>query len=331
MAAESRSSWGCVIVFGIIWLSGVAVFDWLTLPGLIKQWRAGWEFSSAQGTVLESRVVEEKGDESTSYRPYIRYEYQVGGAKLNGDRYRFGMKTQGHKLAGQVVRDHPPGSPIEVWYSPEKPTESALDRELSGQDLFLPMFLTPFHVIGLGFLLGPWVTSRKGPGGVPVLREGLGWRARLNYGHPLSAAFAGLGCLSFVAIFVVGFSTGMNPSANTMRLTWTILLALSAYTGLHTLKHNQLGKTDLRIEPGRLEYTPSGASSLRQSVALSQIEGLEVVTQESRDSEGTVTRTYELQLKLADGQSHAIRQWSSLSQAQEFGNWLQNITGVKFL
>lgn len=330
MAAESKTSWGCLALFGLIWLSGVAAFDFLTFPNLIKQWRAGWEFTSTQGTVVESRVVESKGDESTSYRPYIRYQYQVGETKMSGDRYRFAMNTPGRKQALHVVRDHPPGSSIKVWYSPEKPEDSILDPELSGQDLFLPMFLTPFHVIGLAFVLGPWFTSRKGPGGVPVLREGLGWRARLSYGHPLSAALAGLGCLSFVAIFVVGLATGMNPSAQVMRVTWSVLLALSAYTGLHTIKHNQLGKTDLRIEPGRLECTPSGSNSQRQSIALSQVDRLEVVTHESRDSEGTVSYSYELQLKLVNGESHALRQWSSLGQAQEFARWLEGAAGVRF-
>jgi len=329
MAAESKSTWGCLAIFGLIWLSGVAAFDCLTFPGLVRQWRASWQYSSTQGIVLESRVIEEKGDESTSYRPHIRYQYQVGETSLSGERYRFGMNTPGHKLAFRTVHDHPPGSPIEVWYSPEDPGVAVLDRELSGQDLFIPMFLTPFNVVGLGFLLGPWLAARKGPGGVPVVREGLGWRARLSYGHPLSAAIASLGGLSFLAIFVVGLSTGMNPGAEVMRLTWTAVLGLSGYIGLRTVQHNQLGKTDLRIEPGRVEFTPAGAFGQRQSVATSEIEGLEIVTHERCDSEGTVTHTFELQLKLISGESHGLRQWNSRGQAQEFASWLQVVAGLK--
>jgi len=329
MATGSKSSWGCLALFGLIWLSGVSAFDWLTVPGLVRQWRASWQFSSTQGTVLESRVIEETGDDSPSYRPYIRYQYQVGESKLTGDRYRFGMKTPGRKLAVRTVRDHPPGSPLEVWYSPENPENSVVDRELSGQDLFLPMFLTPFNVIGLGLLLGPWFAARRGPGGIPVVREGLGWRARLGYAQPFSAALATLGCLSFVAIVVVSLSTGMNPSASLMRFTWTILLTLLAYTGFRTVKHNRLGKTDLRIEPGRLEFTPIGVSRLRQSAATSQVKGMELVTHERCDSEGVVAHTFELQLKLNNGESHGLRQWNSLGQAQNFANWLQSVAGVR--
>ena len=72
------------------------------------------------------------------------------------------------------------------------------------------------------------------------------------------------------------------------------------------------------------------SGSQRQSIALSQVDRLEVVTHESRDSEGTVSYSYELQLKLVNGESHALRQWSSLGQAQEFARWLEGAAGVRF-
>lgn len=310
---------GCMWIFGLIWILGVAAFDWSAFSGIYRQARAAY-YTSAQSTVLEARVVEKKGDDSTSYEPYLQYRFSAGGKTWTGDRYRYGMHDSKLRPAQAIVTAHPVGSQLEIFYSPEDPSESVVDNQLSGRDTFIVMFLMPFNAIGLGFLLGPLMMRRNGPGGVPVVREGMGWRVRLKYTHPLAAAVASLGCLSFVAIFLVGLSSSMNPSMETMRLTWMMVAGLSGWAAFKAAQSNRIGAGDLRIEPGRIEYCSGGQ---RESRPISEITAVEINKLEKRDSDGDATYTFEVVLRLHSGDSHPLHVWSSESQACAFADWLK--------
>ncbi len=310
---------GCLGIFGLLWLLGVAAADWMALSGIYQQARAT-HFTAAQATVLQSRVIEKEGDESTTYRPYLEYRFEAGGQTYTGDRYRYGLPVNGLRTARRIVKAHPVGSQLEIWYAPENPNHSVVNNQLNGQDAFMVMFLVPFNAIGLGFLFGPLLMRRNGPGGVLVVREGMGWRARLKYTHPLAAAFTSLGCLSFVTIFVVGISSSMSPSLETMKLAWMTVAGLAGWAAFQAAQSNRLGAGDLRIEPGRVEYS---SGNQRESRPLSEIESVEIVTHEKRDSDGDVTYRYEVQLRLKSGENHPLHEWNSEPQARAFADWLR--------
>lgn len=292
----------------------------MALSGIYRQARAA-HYVPAQATVLDARVIEKKGDESTSYEPYLQYRFSAGGRNFTGDRYRYGLHESKRRQARALVNAHPVGSQLEIWYSPEDPNESVVDNQLCGRDAFMVMFLMPFNTIGLGLLLGPLLMRRNGPGGVPVVREGMGWRVRLKYTHPLVAAFTSLGCLSFVAIFLVGLSSSMNPGMDTMRLTWMMVAGLSGWAAFKAAQSNRIGAGDLRIEPGRIEYSSGGQ---QESRPISEIAAIETNKIEKRDSDGDATYTYEVVLQLHSGESHPLHVWSSESQARTFADWLKN-------
>ena len=310
---------GCLWLFGLVWMLGVALFDWMALSGIYRQARAGY-YTSAQATVLDSEVLEKRGDESTTYQPYLRYRFEAGGQVYTGDRYRYGLADAGRRTSKAIVRAHPVGSTVDIWYAPEDPNESVVDNRLSGRDAFLVMFLMPFNTIGLGLLLGPLLMRRNGPGGVVVVREGLGWRARLQYTHPLVAAGASVGCFSFLAIFAVGITSSMNPAMETMKVTWMAVLALSGWAAFKAAEGNRLGTGDLRIEPGRVEYSHGGQ---RESRSLSEIRAVEVKRVETRDSDGDKTYRYEVELQLHTGEAHTLHQWSGEAGAGDFASWLR--------
>ncbi len=314
---------GFLSIFGLIWLLGVAAFDKLVFTGIYQQARAG-HYISAQATVIDSRVVEKKGDDSTSYEPYLQYRFSAGGKDFSSDRYRYGMHDSSRRRSRAIVEAHPVGSQLEIWYAPEDPEQSVVDNQLTGQDAFMVMFLMPFNTIGLGFLFSPLLMRRNGPGGVPVVREGMGWRVRLKYTHPLVAGFVSLGCLSFAAIFLVGFSSSMNPSLETMRLAWMAVGGLSGWAALNAAQSNRIGASDMRIEPGRVEYS---YGSQRESRPISEIAAVEVKKIEKRDSDGDTTCTYEVELRLLSGESHGLHVWSGESQARAFADWLTTALG----
>lgn len=215
---------GCLFVFGLIWMAGVAAFDRLAFSGIYRQARAG-QYRAAQATVVDSRVVESEGEDSTIYEPYLQYRFSVGGRFFTRDRFRYGMRQSDLALAQTFVKTHPVGSQMEIWYSPEDPNESVIDKQLNGRDAFLAMFLMPFNAIGMGLLLGPLLLRPTDPD----VGLGMGGRLRPEYSHPAVTAISSLGGLSFLAVFVVGLSTSMSPSLETMVLAWVTVAALSAW------------------------------------------------------------------------------------------------------
>ena len=310
-------------MFGLIWMLGVAAFDKMAFGGIYQQARSS-HYLSAQASVIEARVVEKKGDDSTSYEPYLQYRFSAGGHTFTNDRYRYGMHESSRRQAKAFVKAHPVGSQLEIWYSPEDPEESVIDNQLAGRDGFLVMFLMPFNTIGLGLLFGPLLMRRSGPGGVPVVREGMGWRVRLKYTHPLVAGIVALGALSFIGVFLVGFSSSMNPSLETMRLTGMAIAGLSGWAALNAAQSNRIGASDLRIEPGRVEYSHE---SQRESRPISEIAAVDVKKIEKHDSDGDVTCTYEVELRLQTGESHGLHVWSGEPQARAFADWLSHALG----
>lgn len=321
MASQPRNATGCLFFFGLFWLSLVGIFDCTMVPNLWKQAQTS-HYLRAEATVLECRVIEEKGDDSTSYQPYFRYQYQVGNRILVNDKYRRGIKfSTGQRAADTEVNEHPVGSKLEVWYSPEDPTDSVVQKGLTGADLFIPMFMTPFNLIGLVFVLAPVLATRRGgPGGVPLVREGLGWRARLQYTHPAVSALMSLGACTFLAVFIVAFGSGMNPSLQVMQVTWSIVLLISLKVGYKTLLQNRQGANDLRVEPGRLEFSSGGQ---RIHCLSGDVREVAVRREEKKDSDGDITYTYEVDLHLHSGSRHPLKLWNDESQAQEFADWLR--------
>jgi hypothetical protein len=99
-----------------------------------------WEITS--GRVLKSYVdVRESShmdannvmQSSTSYDPKVLYEYDVDGKTFQGQTIRVGdsffrVSAGGSSEAQKVVDRYPEGSEVYVYYNPDNPAESALEK-----------------------------------------------------------------------------------------------------------------------------------------------------------------------------------------------------------
>lgn len=93
---------------------------------------------SVTGKVLESRLIESTstdsdGDSSTTYRPYIRYEYDMGGITYTNDKVDVGMviSTSGTKKAKELLSRFSMGSSVLVYVNPDNPADSILEQKAS--------------------------------------------------------------------------------------------------------------------------------------------------------------------------------------------------------
>jgi hypothetical protein len=111
------------LIFGIFWL----------LKRGADQARAKHQASLAwqmtTGKITKSRV-EVSGGETTSVSPRIAYEYEVYGKSYQGEQIRAGgLWVSGPtRSAYDIVDAYPVGATVTVYYDPNKPEDSALER-----------------------------------------------------------------------------------------------------------------------------------------------------------------------------------------------------------
>src|SRR4051812_47775289 len=146
---------GCVLlVFTLLWSSVTLAGDFLLVRSTLRQWRT-IGYATVEGQVTKCEVQEEPGDEGTSYEVAADYTYRVGGQQYTSDRVRH-LSMWGRGSATRFEQDHPPGSPVTIYYDPADPADAVLVPGVGGPELFQLLFLLPFNavMVALGFGLG---------------------------------------------------------------------------------------------------------------------------------------------------------------------------------
>jgi len=114
---------------------------------------ASQSWPTVAGTVTESEVKVTQhssgsgmdAQETTHYRPVVKYQYSVEGMEYTGSRIAFGAMNSAHSAANAVVARYPAGASVTVRYDPEKPAEAVLETNTGGGGLLM--------VLGVGFLI----------------------------------------------------------------------------------------------------------------------------------------------------------------------------------
>jgi hypothetical protein len=146
----------CAGIFILVFLGGGIYLIYRSIKDK-KKAKLSLSWPSTPGRVIESRVVESHssdsdGDTTTTYRPYIKYEYQVVGATFTSDKLSIGpaVSTSNYRKSQDKVNRMPAGSTVTVFYNPDDPTDAVLEQR-SNATLMLVLGIV-FTVIGLCFL-----------------------------------------------------------------------------------------------------------------------------------------------------------------------------------
>ena len=145
----SKSSWSVrflgTVFFGVFLVAGSALFYFMTIRPFART-AASWSWSAADCTVLDSRVEGSGG----TYRPVIRYRYEVNGMEYFSERFNFfEVSSSGREGKEAVVAEYPLGRIFTCFYDPSDPSQAVLDRGFSWSMLF-GLFSLPFLLIGGG-------------------------------------------------------------------------------------------------------------------------------------------------------------------------------------
>lgn len=94
-----------------------------------------------EGKVIKSSVREDystdsDGDSVTTYYPEVEYVYSFLGKEYQGKQIAFGPKIGGSRSrAEKTIAKYSSGDTVTVYYDPNKPEESVLERNLSKTSL----------------------------------------------------------------------------------------------------------------------------------------------------------------------------------------------------
>ncbi len=215
--------WLSFWTIGVLFVDGCAV--WLLAKNVAAQ-----SYPSVTGEITASQPAETDG----SVRWKVQFRYSVDGREFTGDRRTFavGNFSNPRQELPSLAERFVVGKPVEVFYNPNEPSDSALDRTLSGLPLLMGLFVVPFNAV----MLGGWNWVRRrilGLQAVPIRRDGRHWLVTTTNGQPFVVMLIIAGGLSFASTFTIVLC-GWEENLFGLAVTWCGLIGISVGTYLHT-------------------------------------------------------------------------------------------------
>ena len=263
----------------LFWCGITGVFVGFACHSILKHLEAQKRFVAVEGEVIASKVKTDTGDDSTTYKPLVKYRYVVAGREYTSMRYSYdSFSSSDSSWAYRVVKEHPPGAKVTVYCDPEEPSDAVLQRDVPSMSYFLLLFVQPFVMVGLGLIactisipiahtrarafvsepsvlpesIPGWGTARREMGGW-VIRGGGAWYA------PFVALGAGYALTCFVGIFVVVLAFGGPEEADPDKLFTIFAIAggVGVMAMLVTLLRGRR-KAKLLIDPQLRRFSLTG-------------------------------------------------------------------------
>ncbi len=202
-----------VPAFGMIFLLVGIVLGGFEARSILRDRLVDWQETT--GTVLSCEIKAHHG-KSTTYSPYVTYHYFVDGREYENDELSKSTISIGDRAA--VVRHaarYRPGADVQVFYNPDAPAESFLERGGISHYVLLIVFSLLFAGAGV-VMLTSGLRVLLPRGGVPSYETPLtGLRLKRTAGEETErVAFAVVWC-------VFTFSMAATWFASTGPFSWT--------------------------------------------------------------------------------------------------------------
>ncbi len=152
-----------MVLFTLGWIFIALVFDIAISLFVVTEVRTlTWDETS--GVVRSSRVETSNSSAGIKYSFAVTYGYEVEGERYVGQRYRVSSMTSSDKKRPQALADaHPVGREVIVYYAPDQPERSVLERGISPMTWALFLFLSPFNAVAITLICIILGLRRFGP------------------------------------------------------------------------------------------------------------------------------------------------------------------------
>jgi uncharacterized protein DUF3592 len=121
----------CAIILPILLFVALGIFLYRRGQQRIAVKQAAQTWSSTMGTVVSSSVQTRHTGRSHSTFPVVVYQYEVNGKTYQSQMIKAGEQFMNIRVIGEAqttVTRYPIGASVKVYYNPENPAESALER-----------------------------------------------------------------------------------------------------------------------------------------------------------------------------------------------------------
>lgn len=139
------------VLFAILCVLILIVFG----PTMLRELRMLIEFKPTSGEIITISLRLNRSDviipqvptvsSAEFYYPEIRYSYKVNDREYRGQRHRLSTTGFPKEKAANIIRSYSPKSRVIVWYDPDNPSISVLEKKVS---VFV-WVLTSLGAIGL--------------------------------------------------------------------------------------------------------------------------------------------------------------------------------------
>lgn len=144
---------GILLLLGTIFaVAGYCMAEYWGKPTL-KQAKESVNWPTTMGVIEESQVKTHRGDDSTTYSPYVLFRYEVDGQEIRSDMVYMGANFSSNNRSAhqKVVTKYPVGAEVKVYYKPDDPFIAILEPGTTYMGYF-PLVLS-YIFLGSGTLL----------------------------------------------------------------------------------------------------------------------------------------------------------------------------------
>ncbi len=121
----------CAAVVPILVIVGLGIFLYRRSKMRDAAKQSAQDWASTMGAVISSMIQVRRTGNSRSEIPVVVYQYQVNGKPYTGQVIKAGEQYFSVRLYGdaqKAIARYPVGAQVMVYYNPENPQESALER-----------------------------------------------------------------------------------------------------------------------------------------------------------------------------------------------------------
>ena len=120
-----------------------------SVRNLIKGIKAK-NWPTASGTVVDSQITVKYNDEGNPlYGAEVKYRFNVEGMEFNSNRRTFADHNSSDKGRAEIITSiYAPGTPVQVYYSPDNPEDSVLESG-TNSTMFVALAIT-LILVGIG-------------------------------------------------------------------------------------------------------------------------------------------------------------------------------------
>lgn len=326
---------------GVVFLVTTIGLTYHSWHRMLQQRDAAARFVPVPATILTSEVIRQRTKSGSTYRNAITYSYTTDGRTYTSDRIAFDYTSTEYEDAKLIESQNAPGTQTTAYIDPLDPSSATLwkaSRDSSVRSFWMiVVFLLPFQAFSIAIVAAIIIFFRPGrrthdsatAGGFLLRQDEHTVVLRLTRFHPILKGVLATGASAFIFVFVLAFTTRMQPPVVASISVVIACLAFGIIVFYLTRFRRDAGRYDLVIDrANRLILLPRSVlkQALEASVPFDDVTG--ITRTSARGSRGGVYHAVRLTVgRSPSSQRFQLATSLEAAQAKALVEFLKNEIG----